>query len=57
MRFVAGLVVGIVIGRPVLKAVDEYLTPPVRRKIANGMIRMYNKIGERLDQFEREAQR
>jgi hypothetical protein len=57
MRFIAGLIVGIVIARPVTKAVNEYLTPPVRRKIANGAIRVYNRIGERLDQFEQEAAR
>lgn len=37
MRFLAGVVVGIVIGRPVLDVVNERLTPPVRRRIATGL--------------------
>lgn len=37
LRFLAGVVVGIAVGRPVLNAVNEHLTPPVRRKIATGI--------------------
>jgi hypothetical protein len=57
MRFTAGLIVGIVIGKPVAKAFNEHLTPPVRRKIANGIIRIYNRIGESLDRLNEEAAR
>lgn len=44
MRFLAGIVVGIVIGRPVLNVVNENLTPPVRRKIAEGVHRVANRL-------------
>ena len=37
MRFTAGLIVGILIGRPVLSLVNDHLTPPIRRKITNGV--------------------
>lgn len=57
MRFFAGVVVGIVIGRPVLTAVNKHLTPPVRRQIRDGAIRVYNKLGEKLDMFEQEEER
>lgn len=57
MRFFAGVVVGIVIGRPVLTAVNKHLTPPVRRQIRDGAVRVYNKLGEKLDMFEQEEER
>lgn len=44
MRFLAGVVVGIVVGRPVLNVVNEHLTPPVRRKIAEGIYRLTDKL-------------
>lgn len=44
MRFLAGVVVGIVIGRPVLNVVNEHLTPPVRRRIATGIHRVANRL-------------
>ena len=53
MRFALGLVVGIVIGRPVAKAIDEYLTPPVRRKMRTVLVNVYEKIGDLL--YEEEA--
>jgi hypothetical protein len=54
MKFLAGVVVGMVIGRPVLAAVNDHLTPPVRRRIKNGVIKVYNRIGESLDKMEEE---
>lgn len=54
MKFLAGVIVGVVFGRPVLAAVNEHLTPPVRRKIKNGVIRVYNRIGDSLDMIEEE---
>lgn len=44
MRFLAGLVVGVVIGRPVLNVVNDHLTPPVRRRIAKGVHRVANRL-------------
>lgn len=44
MRFLLGVVVGVVIGRPVLNVVNEHLTPPVRRKIAYGVHRVANRL-------------
>ena len=45
MRFTAGLIVGILIGRPVLSLVNDHLTPPIRRKITNGV----NSLAEYLN--------
>lgn len=51
MRFFAGVIVGIVIGRPVANLVNEHLTPSVRRKITEGV----NKVADYLNsQIERE---
>lgn len=44
MRFLAGVVVGIVIGRPVLNVVNEHLTPPVRRRMAEGLHRVASRL-------------
>jgi hypothetical protein len=44
MRFLAGVVVGIVIGRPVLSVVNEHLTPPVRRRIVTSIHRAANRL-------------
>lgn len=54
MRFTLGLIVGIVIGRPVANAVNEHLTPPVRRKIRAAFVGAYEKIGNYL--YEEEEQ-
>lgn len=53
MRFFAGVVVGVVIGRPVMDKVNKHLTPPVRRSIRNNVIRLYNHLGAKLDMMER----
>lgn len=50
MRFLAGVVVGIVIGRPVLNVVNEHLTPPVRRKIVNTLNRVTKNLTEKIEQ-------
>lgn len=52
MRFLAGVVVGIVIGRPVLNVVNEYLTPPVRRRIVDTLNRVTQNLNERIQQEE-----
>lgn len=52
MRFIAGMVFGIVVGRPVLSVVNGYLTPPVRRKITE----VVNDLADRLNsKIEAEA--
>lgn len=56
MRFFAGVIVGVAVGRPVLTAVNKHLTPPVRRQIRDVAVRVYNKLGERLDMFEQEGE-
>lgn len=49
MRFLAGVVVGIVIGRPVLNAVNDHLTPPVRRKITEAVNRLAQSLNARIE--------
>lgn len=49
MRFLAGVAVGIVIGRPILSVVNEHLTPPVRRKIVDGVNRLAERLNEHID--------
>lgn len=44
MRFFVGVVVGIVIGRPVMDLANDHLTPPVKRKIASSMVRVTDRI-------------
>lgn len=44
MRFLAGVVIGIVIGRPVLNVANDYLTPPVRRRIARQVHSLANRL-------------
>ena len=46
MRLFAGVVIGIVIGRPVLDVVNEKITPPVRRAIADGALALYTRVGD-----------
>lgn len=48
MRFLLGMVVGIVIARPILNVVNEHLTPPVREKIHDTTLRVYTRIGDYL---------
>lgn len=48
MRFFAGVVVGIVVGRPVLEAVNQHLTPPVRRKITEKTSDILVRLNERI---------
>jgi hypothetical protein len=50
MRFLAGVVVGIVIGRPVLTLVNEHLTPPVRRKIVKSLNDVTQWASARIEQ-------
>jgi hypothetical protein len=57
MRFFAGIVVGIVIGRPVLSVVNEHLTPPVRRKIVDSVNSLAQCLNERIENPEQEDQR
>lgn len=49
MRFLAGVVVGIVIGRPVLTIVNEHLTPPVRRKITETVNSLAQFLNDRIE--------
>lgn len=50
MRFAVGVIVGIVIGRPVLSMVNEHLTPPVRRKITEVINSLAQNLNDRIDQ-------
>jgi hypothetical protein len=44
MRFIAGVCVGIVIGKPVLDVVNKHLTPPVRKKIIQTVTTLADRI-------------
>lgn len=57
MRFFAGMVVGVLIGRPVLNVVNEHLTPPVRRKIVKTVTGLADRINEWVETQEPEAER
>ena len=56
MRFLAGVVVGIVIGRPVLTIVNRHLTPPVRRKIVDTLNATTQWANEHIENAEQENQ-
>lgn len=57
MRFFAGMVVGVLIGRPVLNVIHEHLTPPVRRKIVKTVTGLADRINEWVETQEPEAER
>lgn len=57
MRFLAGVVVGIVIGRPVLNVVNEHLTPPVRRRIIKSVTGLADRVNNWVDTQEPEGDR
>lgn len=50
MRFFAGVIVGVVIGRPMLSVVNEHLTPPVRRKITETVNSLAKYLNDRIEQ-------
>jgi hypothetical protein len=52
MRFLLGVVVGVVIGRPVLNVVNEHLTPPVRRKIIQGITSLSDRLNSYIENQE-----
>jgi hypothetical protein len=56
MRFLAGLVVGIVIGRPILNVANEHLTPPVRRRIIKSVTGLADRVNAWVDRQEPEAE-
>jgi hypothetical protein len=57
MRFFAGMIVGIVIGRPILSVVNEHLTPPVRRKIVDSVNSLAQYLNEHIENPEQEEER
>jgi hypothetical protein len=56
MRFLAGVVVGIVIGRPVLNVANEHLTPPVRRRIIKSVTGLADRVNTWVDNQEPESE-
>lgn len=55
MRFTLGLVVGVVIGRPIANAVNEYLTPTIRRRIVDTLITITDRLNEKIERPEKES--
>lgn len=51
-RFAAGFVVGVIAGRPLLNLVNDYLTPPMRRKITNGVNNLADYLNQRIENPE-----
>jgi uncharacterized membrane-anchored protein YhcB (DUF1043 family) len=50
MKFLAGVIVGIVIGRPVVSLANERLTPPARRKITETLHNITQRLNDRIEQ-------
>lgn len=50
MRFTAGVIVGVLIGRPVLAMINEHLSPPVKKKIAKTINNLANRLNATLEQ-------
>jgi hypothetical protein len=48
MRFTLGFVAGVILGRPILSVVNEYLTPPVRNKLADGVNALADYLNSRI---------
>lgn len=55
MRFIAGVIVGIVIGRPAIEMVNDHLTPPVRRKITKAINGLAERLNARIEQEDEEG--
>lgn len=56
MRFIAGVVVGIV-AAPVLSAVNERMTPPVRRRIVMKLTDVTARLSNYFHNLEQEEHR
>lgn len=54
MRFALGFVAGVFLGRPILSAVNEHLTPPVRQKISDGVNRLADYLNDRIENYSQE---
>lgn len=52
MRFAIGFVAGVFLGRPILSAVNDYLTPPVRRKLTEGVNNLAQYLNDRIENGE-----
>lgn len=50
LRFALGVAVGIIISDPLLKLVNERLTPPVRRKITKNVTDLANRLNKKIEQ-------
>ena len=52
MRFALGFVAGVFLGRPILSAVGEHLTPPVRQKITDGVNHLADYLNDRIADYD-----
>ena len=52
MRFALGFVAGVFLGRPILSAVSEHLTPPVRQKITDGVNSLADYLNDRIADYD-----
>ena len=54
MRFTLGFIAGVILGRPILSAVNEYLTPPVRQKLTDGVNTLADYLNSRIAEHNQE---
>jgi len=54
MRFTLGFVAGVILGRPILNVVNEYLTPPVRQKLTDGVNTLADYLNSRIADYNQE---
>lgn len=54
MRFALGFVAGVILGRPILNVVNEYLTPPVRQKLTDGVNGLADYLNSRIAEHNQE---
>lgn len=57
MRFALGFVAGVVLGRPILNAVNQYLTPPVRQKLTDGVNGLADYLNSRIADYNQEQEK
>lgn len=50
MRFFAGFIVGVIVGKPIVEMVNDHLTPPVRRQITNAINNLAERLNARIEQ-------
>jgi hypothetical protein len=53
IKFALGVFVGIIVSDPLMKLVNEHLTPPVRRKITENVTNLANRLNKKIEETDK----